>query len=78
MCTEAEPDLIVIPTPGVVVKQPLRVFCAARRMNQVSKLVVLALPEASHAAVLPVLVPKAGIDVPICGQGRYELIAAFR
>jgi hypothetical protein len=38
---------------------------AARLVEQAAELVILALPEPTHAAVLAVSVPQLGIDAPI-------------
>jgi hypothetical protein len=43
-------------------------------VDEATDLVVLALPEPAHSAIVPVLVPEMGIDVPDRVEGRHEFV----
>jgi hypothetical protein len=50
----------------------------ARLVNQEADLIVLAVPEASHATMIAMLMPQLRINVPLCIKWRHEFIAVPR
>ena len=55
--------LIVVVPIGVIVEHPAGVLGAAGLVDQVADLVVLAFPEPTDAAAVPVLVPQPRVDM---------------
>src|SRR5262245_47524044 len=72
---EAIAGLVVVLRRLVIVEQPAHVLGAARFVDQAAELVILALPEPAHAAVLAVSVPQLGIDAPIGVERGDEFVA---
>jgi hypothetical protein len=59
----------------VIVEHPARVLDAARLVDEAAELVVLAIPESTHAAMFTVFPPKLDIDVSVGVEWSDELIA---
>src|SRR6266446_7033331 len=72
---EAIAGLVVIFSRRVVVEHPAGMLGAARLVHQASDLIILAAPESAHAAMLAMLAPQVGIDVPACVERGDKLIA---
>src|SRR5262245_59441687 len=72
---EAIASLVVLLRCLVVIEDPARVLGAARLVYEAAKLVVLALPEPPHAAMLAICAPQLGIDVSISVERGDEFIA---
>src|SRR5262252_10654180 len=62
---EAIAGLVVVLRGLVVVEHPARVLGAAGLVDEAAEFVVLAIPEATHAAMFAVFPPKVDIDASI-------------
>ena len=58
-----------------VVKHPLGVLASAGNMDEKSGLIVLAVAEAVHAAVFPMLAPQSGVDTTLSVKGGDKLVS---
>src|SRR5262249_56107466 len=61
---EAIAGLVVVLRRLVIIENPARVLGTARLVDQLTELVVLALPESTHAAMLPLGPPQLPIHPP--------------
>src|SRR5262245_41225405 len=78
MRRKAVAGLVVLLGRVVIVEHPATVLLAARLVHQATDLVLLALPEAPHAAVLPIAPPQLRIDVSGRIERCHELVAVAR
>jgi hypothetical protein len=74
MRPESIARLIIVYRLGVVIKYPPGVLGAAGLVDEPTDLVALTLPEPADPAMVAVLVPEMGVDVPAAIEGRYELV----
>src|SRR5262245_16567448 len=72
---EAIAGLVVVLRGLVIVEHPARVLGAAGLVDQAAELVVIAIPESTHAAMLAVFPPKLHIDVSSSIERSDEFIA---
>ena len=76
--SEAVSGLVVIHTSRIVVEHPAGMLAAARLVHELPGLVVLAMPEPAHPAVLALFAPQVGIDAAVAIERRHEFVAPLR
>src|SRR6516165_10021690 len=72
---EAVSGLVVVRCVGVVVEHPSRVLHPAQLVRESPDFFVRAAPKPAHPAMLPILLPKMRIDMPLAVERRHEFVA---
>src|SRR3974390_610960 len=76
--TEAAAALVVLSCVGVVIEEPASDLGPVRVVYHLPDLILLACPEAAHAAMRAVPLPLLAIDMAIRRERRNEFIAVPR
>src|SRR4051812_31959087 len=77
MAAEAIAGFVVLVGAVVVIEHPARMLVAAGLVHQLAEL-LLVVPEAPHAAMLPMRPPQARVDMAVGIKRRHELVATLR
>src|SRR5262249_11177104 len=70
--------LVVVLPFGVIIEHPARMLGATGLVHEATDLVVLALPEPAHPAVVAILVPELRVDVSAAIERRHEFVTMLR